>query len=425
MKNKKILIIEGGCKKIKVCSVAGGKKKVVTCLYLEQQKAIDMLCAQHYDQLIVSLPRQFFMMRFLELPSQNKKEIEQMVIFQLKKTLPFSLDEVVYDYNIFSRRNGCSEILVFLIEKKKLKKALAPFNEFGKLIDSVVIESDGLANWFIASAGSGMHYPLILVDVEGDSGHFCFLNKQGMVFSRKFFYSDEAQFQHGVRESLQIYEKKFGKLDDIKIVLTGAYDKIFKNTIAIDSLCDQMVVKSGISFNSLLGVDYGAKFDFSPQFICRHKKMRQKIKMYIDGGIVLLEVFVILFILLGGYFFNRYSYLNYLNSELNNMELTKSEFEGLVSKLDVLDKEVNSQSGFSDALYRLVFSFAGDIKISFLDFKNEGDFSVNGYAEEAANVFAAVAELNKDKLFKNVGVQHASKVEGSEFVEFCINGELK
>src|SRR5271156_2383168 len=59
------------------------------------------------DQVLISVPGQSGLARFVKLPPVEEKKIADIVRFEAKQQIPFNLDEVVWDY----QKLGAGEVM--------------------------------------------------------------------------------------------------------------------------------------------------------------------------------------------------------------------------------------------------------------------------------------------------------------------------
>ncbi|UCD15541.1 MAG: PilN domain-containing protein [Candidatus Omnitrophota bacterium] len=459
MRSKITLILEVGEKTIKACRVASRKRR-------RKIKAVDVFQFPHrisaqdindvflkitnkvkYEKVIVSFPRHFFLIRFLKLPSSNWSEVKKMLPLQISKGVIQPLEDVVYDYALADVKGGYSKVVLFLTQQKKIANLL-DFIKQSKVAPSfITISSWGLYQWirFISRfLKQKIKEPFVIVDVSDTSAEFLVVGKEGIIFSRAFPYLKEEELKEGINQSLKIFEKEFGGLAFGKVIFTGCRkEEIIKSidwaqalfigqldNFYLDKTVRGKINASGLSFASVLGLVVGTEpaFDFSPQFLKEKRQHLKRRRRYVKVVALILEIILILGIFTGKYLFDRYAYLNFLNSKLQEVKIEVKELGAVVDKLKILDRELAKSVGFSEVIYDLVSAIPQNTQLSLVDFRDKGDFSIKGYAQNNSEVFAIKKSLSESELFEDVKIKYSSKVKGrkrAEVFEFYIEGRKR
>ncbi|UCC95461.1 MAG: PilN domain-containing protein [Candidatus Omnitrophota bacterium] len=458
MKSKRILIVELGEKAIKATeSIVSKRKSIILRFETEDiagisiQENIETLFQKFskskYENIIFSLPRSFFLIRFVKLPSQDSQEIRKMFPFQLAKIVPHSLDEVIYDFSVVETKDGIAKLLVFLVQKKKVS-ALREFIEKKEITPSrITITSWGLEKWFFFQKRflkGVVSWPVALIDIDKYCADVVALGKEGMMFSRSFSYAHTEELLKGIHQSLKVFGNEFGALKFSKVVFTGSRNEdIMRNANLGDSTflnpwegftlhgkAKEKATKSAFSFASMLGLTTERevpKFDFSFEFVKKGRADFKRKKRLLDIAVVGLEILFIAGIFSFKYVFDKFSYLKFLNSKLNEIKLDPKELDRVANKLKILDNALKNKTLFSELLYATISSITKNTQLTLLDFQENGNFSLTGYAHDIADVFKIVSSLNNHELFKEVKVKHASTIKrkNKSVVEFYIYGEIK
>lgn len=459
MRAKKTVILEIQEKSVKGYGVtAGGKKRIIEALdvscYPHQVSAQDIsdffkkfIAKFKYDKVVISLPRQFFLIRFLTLPSQNRDEVRKMLPFQMAKGAIQPLEDIVYDYALSLREEGRSQVLIYITQKKKISH-LWEFIENNRVLPLNITNSSwGLYQWFMFVCRSHK-FPLAglnaVVDISSSDAEFLIAGKDGILFSRSFDYAIDDDLLEGINQSLSIFEKEYGHRSFNKAVLTGIKkDKIIESItwaecLFIEQLDGFFISKEAqekagagkVSFACGLGLcaakDYG--FDFSPSVLKERKQGLRKKKRNIRLVVLCAEILVIVSMFLGKYIFSRYAYLSFLNAKLQEVNIEVKELGTVTEKLKVLDKELAKSVSFSHALYRVVSALPLTAQLSLIDFRDKGDFSIKGVVKNNEDVFVIKKALGESGLFGSINVKYVSKVnrrKAEEDFEFFLEGRVK
>ncbi|MFH1768778.1 MAG: pilus assembly protein PilM [Candidatus Omnitrophota bacterium] len=450
-----MLILELGEKVVKICSACLSKTNpaierldvfefVDGAVSAELKALILKLSKEKYEKIIVSIPRLLFLMRFLELPSSDREEIQKMLPFQLAKIVPYPVNEVLYDYSFVEAKEGASKSILFLIQEKKIAGLFEIIKGSKMHVFAVTMTTWGIFKWFDFQKrflGEEIDYPLAVIDIDRYSADFVVLGENKVVFSRSFLYGEERELLEGITQSVKIYESGFAPGKFSKLIFSGNEKKFVLDRFSRDRVLfinqednfsfagagQERIPPGGFSFVSLLGLmlEPGVPyFDFSPQYIKDKRRFSQKKRRYLEISFIAAQAIIIVAIFFCKYIFDRYSYLEFLDKELNRIKIETEEIDGIADKLKVLNRQAGRKSSFSDILYNIVSSIPPNTQLTLLDFQENGFFSLKGYVSDVAVVFDFATELNKRKVLKEVKVQHASKMKAKDkaMVEFLIVG---
>lgn len=102
----------------------------------------------------ISVPGQAGLARFVKLPPVNAKKVPEIVQFEAKQQIPFSLDDVVWDYQKIGggqeEEEGLvleTEVGIFAIKRDMVQRHLAPFERMGIEVHVVQLAPVALYNF--------------------------------------------------------------------------------------------------------------------------------------------------------------------------------------------------------------------------------------------------------------------------------------
>lgn len=141
-------------------------KKILTTPDLNVDEAVQVGLDQlmtRYDMkkstLVVSVPGHMAFARFAKLPPVEPKKIVEIVRFEAVQQIPFPLDQVEWDYQVFQQEDSPEvEVGIFAITKDRVVKFLSDYQHVGMRIDALTLSPLGVYN--------GLAYDL---DLQEDS----------------------------------------------------------------------------------------------------------------------------------------------------------------------------------------------------------------------------------------------------------------
>jgi type IV pilus assembly protein PilM len=129
-------------------------------------------------KVAISVPGQSGLVKFIKLPPVEKKRIPDIVKFEAKQQIPFSLDEVVWAYQqiggdeeVNEEEFTMAEVGLFAMKRDQINRAILPFTVAGIEVDVVQMSPIALYNFiaFDQLKGSGSKDSVVLLDIGADN----------------------------------------------------------------------------------------------------------------------------------------------------------------------------------------------------------------------------------------------------------------
>lgn len=97
-------------------------------------------------KIVVSVPGQQTLTRFTKLPPVDVKKIPDMVQYEASQQIPFDLDEVVWDYQVFQEKDSPDvEVGIFAIRKELIRNYIGYFTDHG--IEPFIVQTSPMASY--------------------------------------------------------------------------------------------------------------------------------------------------------------------------------------------------------------------------------------------------------------------------------------
>lgn len=95
-------------------------------------------------RVAIAVPGQQTLTRFTKMPPVEAKKIPDMVQYEASQQIPFDMDEVVWDYQIFQEKDSPDvEVGIFAIRKELIRNYVAYFTEAG--IEPMLVQTGPMA----------------------------------------------------------------------------------------------------------------------------------------------------------------------------------------------------------------------------------------------------------------------------------------
>lgn len=129
-------------------------RKVLTTPDLDVEEAIqvglDQLMNRHdlgRSTVVASVPGHMAFARFAKLPPVDPKELPKIVKFEAVQQIPFPLDQVQWDYQVFQKEDSPAvQVGIFAITKNRVSKLLVNYERVGIRIDALTLSPLGVYN---------------------------------------------------------------------------------------------------------------------------------------------------------------------------------------------------------------------------------------------------------------------------------------
>jgi type IV pilus assembly protein PilM len=151
------------------------------------------------DTVVVSIPGQSGLARFVKLPPVEEKKIPDIVRFEAKQQIPFNLEEVVWDYQKLGSgvvTDGFAmetEIGLFAIKRDTVTRYLQHFKDVNVEVHIVQMAPLALCNYVsydliesteAAESGTGKRQCIVALDIGTDSSNLVITDGQRIIWQR-------------------------------------------------------------------------------------------------------------------------------------------------------------------------------------------------------------------------------------------------
>lgn len=133
------------------------------------------------DKIAISVPGQQTLARFTKLPPVDDKRIPDIVRYEADQQIPFDMDEVIWDYQVFKEEGSPDvEVGIFAMKREQIRAHLLPFEQSG--VEPIVVQTAPLAV-FNAAHFEGLIKPgetTILLDVGAEATDLIICTPHGL-----------------------------------------------------------------------------------------------------------------------------------------------------------------------------------------------------------------------------------------------------
>lgn len=416
--------------------------------FLESRRARDFVA-------VATVPSHLVITKNIEIPSQDPKEIKDIINLQAGRLTPYSRDEVIIDYvRIGSFRQSYTKLLLVIVSKDVVHKQLALLDEAGIKARRVVLSCEAIG-------GLIYHY----LKLELQESPFCVIHTDATITDFGIFLKDKQIFLRsisvGASHLLREKEKYLSRfIDELKksfdayhaedietsptlAVFTGAVEGLkdlevmmldaFRMPVRIlsaadfiprsDYLAKEAVSSGEISMLSVLAPPFrqeNAGINLIPEEIKLRIAVEQRGREIIKTGILVMTtlLFTFAFFIVNIYF--KTEYLRRLNQKYKMLNAEASGIEKDFAKVRIIRNYLVSRGRSLNILAELYDLTPLEIALTNIRLKDTGSFSVRGEASSMSAVFSYIGELEKSPYFKSVKTKYTSKkkVQNQDIVDF-------
>lgn len=379
--------------------------------------------------VFVSIPDKWVIVRFMEVPpAKGKDTLEQMMRFEIERHIPFTVDEVVYDFQVVYKKERLLGIVMTALHKQRYETIMTLFDHLHIRPNAIVPSSFAILN---ALDDTGQNYwQKILGFTEQRPEFRKSQGINGLIYSHKGFImigiikdgdyidikfpSKDLEDQSPDIQDLVDYIKQAAdssgieKLDRIfmtygESLLSDRHQEISKALgLRVESftipehegnLSDNNKIHESLIYRGLLlaGTGYGL---FSINFLPHRRVFRYSSRMPVSTMILC----VIVFLLLIGLFLSEYirtrSYIKEIDARIESNKAKVEKIEKLKKMIDEFERQVRTVNEIKtrdialDILVELAEKLPDDTWLSNLHYQSKEISKERGYGELIIGGFA-------------------------------------
>lgn len=125
---------------------AAPKRQVLTAGQLAAIRRLISDRPFRYERLVVNFPKAWTTTRLFQFPSKDKKAIQSSLQFELDDEIPFSINEIIYDFAILNQEGAGSSVFAAVALKSDITSLLSELQVLGLDPDSITIEPWGFSH---------------------------------------------------------------------------------------------------------------------------------------------------------------------------------------------------------------------------------------------------------------------------------------
>lgn len=395
------------------------------------------------DDLTCVIPRRFTILKHLNLPSTDDNEIKKMAALQLVNQIPYTLEDVIYDFHVIKKDQvGYTQVLAIVVHKDISKRFIQSFRHVGINLHQLTLSSFGILYWLKYQEQNKkieLIKPFVVVNIDVEHTEICFCQNDTLIYSRSVPYgarelSEEGMktLLHQIELSMNAYVKeamgpeavrmiiisdmkeaeqlkdKCTKKFDLPVDVFSTFWNVFsKRKINLDTLKNQI----GISLTVLIGLNTIAKDKFinlAPKEVHVSKQAQiRKRQLAVCTLLVCLTFLLSVSIFLVD-LMQKTKHLNSLKEQNDQITKQAALAKEKINFINVLRNKERGNIFIPDLIDELYSLVPAEISFRSLSLDEKGQLVIQGYSSISANVNQFQQSLLQSEIFEEVGLQFAT-----------------
>lgn len=405
-------------------------------------------CSNNFDVFVV-LSRNKITVRRVDLPSQDPKEIEQMLGLYLVRQIPYHKEEVCWAYqNLGFDGVSNSHLILAIALKNVFKNIVSSFIPISILPESILMSSQGLLH-YVAEAckdkGSS-HGSYLILDVDANYSDLVLVHNykfgSSVVISQgcQSLKNDQEKerFAGELKQALVALNNEIPDAKCEKLFLTGAASQLFVFIEAVLSKDFNFKVQyvsvkeydnfisSGqkeVSLSAVIGfASQIAKDDI--KFVVPELQVKKEMKTKMQQLMILGVVLVYILISLGGIallrLIQQQVYAANLKTQVVTLAKDAKQLDEITNKLKIAKQYTNPNSSVLTSLYSLNRLCPDTITITNFNWELQKSLSFRGYAQQIPDILSFTNTLSNSESFKGAQNRYTRrrKLKDKDVVDF-------
>ncbi len=403
------------------------------------------------------IPAHFAITKDIEIPSQDPKEIREILDLQAIRHTPYSQEEIIIDYmKVGTRKDSYTKLIFMIVPLSLVRRQIAVLARAGVKIERVFFAPEALGHAcsriFHLEQKSSLQ-TVIHIDVKFTD----FMNVSGgkLVYIRSIpvgaqhLAAEKERYQgrfiEEIRKSVEAYEGEDNDRTSEEYILTGAPGAADSLQEALQQALNKPVrvlpywehlplvseqLKDHLSSakesfldvaSALMAID-DLSVNFIPEEIKLRKIFEQKSEDLVKIGISVMVVLALICALLMSRVYFKSAYLKNLNQtyqpDLQKAQKLQKDF----SRMEIIKDFSENNDIPIRVLAELYDLVPADVRFTAVKYTDQGKMAIEGNARTMSTVFSFISGLEESRYFKKAESKRTAKrKEGDEeLVDFEI-----
>ncbi len=208
------------------------------------QEAIQTFLTRHTitknDKIVVSIPGQFVLSRFITVPPVDKKQLKNIVSYEARQQIPFDLKDIVWDFQQLSEQLPDAEgieIGLFASKRTTVDHIVTNISPLKPYLGALQVSPLAIANFVLFD--QQVDGPTIIVNGEAENTDIIIVDNQHLWLRSIPIFTVDASLMKEIQRSMEYY-KSLTKEDVLfkNLLLMG---NKFKDPAAVKYITDNFI----------------------------------------------------------------------------------------------------------------------------------------------------------------------------------------
>lgn len=402
--------------------------------------------------VVACLPRQAVTIRFLDLPSVDPREVNDMVELQVGRQTPYSAEDIDFGFRTLpSSREGYSRVMLVIAQRSVVRQRFRLVEECGARIDRLSVTSEGLIGWFgRALAPAARAGAVLVVDVDwGYTDVSVFVDGQP-AYTRSVLVGSQHLQEGGdwadrlaqeVERSIVSWRGEGHGPAVGRLVLAGARAESLASKI--EAACGMKVETAryldrfdegrdleacvapetaGVSFTAVLGAAAAAgefQIDLTPESVRERVRLERTARNLTVLGMRLMAALMLAAVLVLVDLHRRRDYLEQIRARAAATEPQVREITQMQERTRLIARRLDMRQSAVNLLREFQRLVPGSVYLTSLR-RDQDQITARGVAVSQAEVNELVGALEGSPVFKGAQNRGTSRSRaGTEFEIVC------
>lgn len=402
--------------------------------------------------VMLCLPRNLVTVRNLHLPSQEPKEIAQMIDLNIVRMVPYRKEEVVSSYRLLGVDDiGYAKVMLAIVHREMIKRHVGVLEAAGLSVERVTLSSSEVWRWAVTRQADDLTPDdlLLVIDVDAAFTDFLLCSRQELFFSRSIAIDAEqlaeeaglARLLNEVNQSLEIFQNEemnrrptkalVGGADAVVAMVERAAQEDLKLPVkrlpgplapATKSAGPASGPLAMCSLSATAQLLSSGPHDMSfvlPEIQIRQSLREKARELFLAGslGIYLLTLVVGFFL---SRLYHQQTYLRQLHERNGAIEQEIGDLVNQSRRIEVVKNYLTGRELPLRYLAELQKLIPDEVALDFMSVDEQQRGVIRGQARQLSDVFKLITALENSRFIEQVDTKYTrrKKVRDHEVTEF-------
>jgi Tfp pilus assembly protein PilN len=388
-------------------------------------KTLQQLRIKPYP-LTLCIPRNQVTVRILNLPSQDRNELNQMLDLRIAQIVPYKKEEIIYDYVICGTDEiGYTKLMLAIIHRDILKRQLKIIEMAGFSADEITLSSFAVHQRLLSCQKSEINAQELYLSLDVDSSYTDFIafNRESLLFTRAIAMkidngalnaSGINKLWGEVRQSLAIFHNEVSNQNPLKIYLSGGkvvleLEKVINKEFDIPAkVIATPYPEKNVSFTALselILVARKKRISFVPPELQVRKNLKDKMRELTIMGSLAAYLFMALLLFFGGRLGQQQAYLSSLRDYNKTLQKDTGTLLHDYKRIKFVKDFISKRESLLGIFMEIQKIIPQDIAMDSISVRDDNSVTFRGHGRQTSEVFSFVKTLEDSKYFKNANVK--------------------